>query len=583
MLKDPNGKIDRPLLPFPNEADLTLLKRRSSSVSVKMTETQLRIANIWGAVLPNCTAHMLLPQSNFFDEGGHSIIAQQMLSLVKKEWPDINMPVSIIFQCPTLEDLALEIDRAQDPIGLRLDIMPVSGDKKPADEAYAADARSLVQQLPESIPSSAAESGYAEMPLTVFLTGATGFLGSYILHELLEGPARANVIVLVRAENMSAAFTRLEKILKSYGLQLPSLQTTPRLDIVVGDLSQPYLGLSEETTRRLADNVDAVIHNGAQVNWMRPYSQLRQANVLSTLACIQLCAVGKPKRLAFISSTSTLDNSHYAELCQRGSSLVSESDDLEGSRKGLGTGYGQSKWASEYLVREAAKRGLAGTIIRPGYIMGDPRSGILITDDFLIRLWKGSLQVGARPNIPNNINAVPVTQVSRIVVAVVLHLPAILGTSLGVAQVTSHPRLTYNDWIGAPANYGYHLPLVPYPEWCKRVHEYVDKASEQEEFALLPLFHLVTGDLPSSSKAPELDDSNAMAALGAYDHGITNGNHHRATSVISDGTVGMYLAFLVAIGFLPPPTEKGKYELPKPSAEILTAWNAARLGGRSGR
>ena len=107
------------------------------------------------------------------------------------------------------------------------------------------------------------------------------------------------------------------------------------------------------------------------------------------------------------------------------------------------------RWSQHLQQGEAGRRGLVGAIIRPGYIPGDPRPGISVTDDFLIRLWKGSLQVGARPNIVNTVNAVPVTPVSRIVVAAALHLPAATGQSLGVAQVTSHPRLTLNEWIVA--------------------------------------------------------------------------------------------------------------------------------------
>lgn len=87
-----------------------------------------------------------------------------------------------------------------------------------------------------------------------------------------------------------------------------------------------------------------------------------------------LCATGKPKTFTFISSTSVLDTDHYVQMSENGIP-VPESDDLEGSRKGLGTGYGQSKWVSEYLVQQAGKRGLKGTIVRPGYVTGDSASG----------------------------------------------------------------------------------------------------------------------------------------------------------------------------------------------------------------
>ncbi|KAK3167903.1 putative NRPS-like protein biosynthetic cluster [Lepraria neglecta] len=584
MPLNPNGKIDKPSLPFPDAADLYLTKKRSSSVTARMTDTQIRLARVWALVLPNRSARMFVPDSNFFDEGGHSILAQQMFFCLKKEWEDIDVPVSVIFQSPTLEALASEIDRAQDPIGLRLDAMPLSGDENVEDEAYAADARDLVRQLPEFIRSAAADWDYANTPPTVFLTGATGFLGSYILHELLDGPTKARVIAHVRAEDAAVGLNRLESTMKAYGLWSPAWITTSRLEVevVFGDISKPQLSLCQNFWHRLLDEVDIVIHNGAQVNWMLPYSRLQAANVLSTLACIRLCATGKPKRLAFVSSTSTLDNEYYVRLSQEIGTAVLETDDLEGSRKGLGTGYGQSKWASEFIVREAGRRGLVGAIIRPGYITGDPGSGISVTDDFLIRLWKGSLQVGARPNIANTVNTVPVTQVSRIVVAAALHLPAAIGQSLGVAQVTSHPRLTLNEWIGALETYGYRVPIVSYQEWCTRIKEYVHDDSK-EEHALLPLYHFVMGDLPANTIAPELDNANAAAALRLYDKKAMSRECSMAANAVGVRTLGMYLAYLVAVGFLPAPAEKGGCKLPRLDGTMLEALAAGRVGGRSAR
>ncbi|CRK32894.1 hypothetical protein BN1708_019134, partial [Verticillium longisporum] len=97
---------------------------------------------------------MFVPESNFFEEGGHSILAQQMLFNVRKEWKDIDVPMSAIFQSQTLAAFAAEIDRAQDPTGLRLDVEDLTNTSYVQDEAYAADATELVQQLPQSIPSA---------------------------------------------------------------------------------------------------------------------------------------------------------------------------------------------------------------------------------------------------------------------------------------------------------------------------------------------------------------------------------------------------------------------------------------------
>ena len=83
--------------------------------------------------------------------------------------------------------------------------------------------------------------------------------------------------------------------------------------------------------------------------------------------------------MTFVSSTAVLGTDHYAELSARvseyGGNGVLEDDDLEGSRKGLDTGYGQTKWSSEYLMRQAGKRGLVGSIVRPGYVVGHSERG----------------------------------------------------------------------------------------------------------------------------------------------------------------------------------------------------------------
>lgn len=547
-----------------------------------MTDTQIRLAKVWASVLPNRTARMLVPNSNFFDEGGHSILAQQMFFNLKKEWKDIDVPVTAIFQSPTLEALAAEIDRAQDPIGLRLDAMPLTGDVNVEDEAYASDAKSLIHQLPKTFQSAAIDLDNTNPPPTVLLTGATGFLGSYILHELLNGPTKAHVIAHVRAEDAKTGLNRLENAMKAYGLWSQAWVDTSRLQVVCGDISRPQLGLSQVSWNKLSDSVDMIIHNGAMVNWMLPYSHLQAANVLSTMTCIQLCAIGKPKRLAFVSSTSTLDNEYYTRLSQNSGTAVLENDDLEGSRKGLGTGYGQSKWASEFIIREAGRRGLVGAIVRPGYITGDPKTGISITDDFLIRLWKGSIQVGARPDISNTLNTVPVTQVSRIVVAAALYLPAAIEQSMGVAQVTSHPRRTLSEWIGALETYGYQVPKVPYEEWCTRINDYVHDDSNKDEHALLPLFHFVTGDLPANTIAPDLDDTNAVAALRLYDR-TTSKEYSMEANAVDDRISGMYLAYLVASDFLPAPREKGECELPQLNGATSHLATIGVAGGRSAK
>lgn len=382
MPLNPNGKIDKPKLPFPDTSELTAAApRRKLSVLHALSETEQALAQIWAKLLPNVTARMIGQEDSFFDLGGHSILAQQMFFDVRRKWRGIDISMSAIFRSPTLKGFAAEIDRLLDlesftdnqakeaPNGA------VQGSSQPDDE-YSRDARKLIETLPESFPAPT-KSVLSESP-TVFLTGATGFLGAYILRDLLSRKnPEAKVVALVRAKTEEQALDRIRSTCRAYGFWDEAW--TDRLKCVTGNLGDPRLGLSEQLWDDLSRRVDVVIHNGALVHWVYPYANLRPANVLGTIDALKLCAVGKPKQFAFVSSTSVLDNDHYVQESERivaaGGTGISEADDLEGSSTGLSTGYGQSKWAGEYLVKEAGRRGLRGTIVRPGYVTGDSTYG----------------------------------------------------------------------------------------------------------------------------------------------------------------------------------------------------------------
>jgi L-aminoadipate-semialdehyde dehydrogenase len=145
--------------------------------------------------------------------------------------------------------------------------------------------------------------------------------------------------------------------------------------------------------------VDIIVHNGARVHWVIDYKTLRAANVQSTVELINLASVGQPKQLIFVSSTAVLDVDFYLRSSSIPETGLPESDELAESAKGLANGYGQTKWVSEQLLREAGRRGLRGAIIRPGYVTGESTRGTSVTDDFLVRLFKGCIQLGSFPDL----------------------------------------------------------------------------------------------------------------------------------------------------------------------------------------
>lgn len=548
---NPNGKIDKPALPFP---DTALAAKPSQKDSSKLTPTQKTIHDIWLKLLPSPPPSIGIDE-NFFDLGGHSILATRLIFEIRKAFV-VNAPLGLVFEKPTIEAQAAAID---DLASGGVNAADGSADK-PAEVPYADDVAVLSAQLPAKFEPLPAD--FATKKLTVFLTGATGFLGAFILRDLLSRRT-AKVICLVRAKTPEEGLARLRDSGEGRGVWDENWVKDGRVEAVVGDLASGRFGLSEAEFARIAGEADAVLHNGAVVHWVYPYAKMRAANVLSTMTALQLCATTKPKLFSFISSTATLDNEAFVrksdELLAEGKAGLSELDDLEDSRDGLDTGYGQSKWVAEKLIMEAGKRGLSGWTLRPGYVLGDTTTAVTNTDDFLWRMVKGCLQLGLIPDINNTINMCPVDHVALL--ASLSTQSVSPASSFNVIHVTGHPRLRFNDLLGSLVTYGYDVKRVEYVLWRTKLEQHV---LETQDNALFPLLHFVLDDLPTSTKAVELDDSNAQTLASAAGE--------KPTAGITEDLLGLYIAWLVRAGFMEAPNGKGK-ELP-----VLTGGVSRAIG-----
>lgn len=185
------------------------------------------------------------------------------------------------------------------------------------------------------------------------------------------------------------------------------------------------------------------------------------------------------------------------------------------------------------------------------------------TDDFVWRLVKGCLQLGLVPDINNTINMVPVDHVARSASLSALTPPE--GTSARVYHITARPTIRYNDLLLSLSVYGYGVKQVGYIEWRALLEQHVMQAQDN---ALFPLLHYVLDDLPTSTKSPELNDSNTAALLRSH--------QEPSKSSVDVPLLGKYLAWLIQAGFLPGPSTTGEKELPQ-----LTG--AAKAVGRTGR
>ena len=267
----------------------------------------------------------------------------------------------------------------------------------------------LKSEAKSKLPTSSSASRSSDTPpLNVLLTGATGYVGTRILHHLLTIlPPQSKIITLVRAPSISEGHQRLLDTLTNADIIL-SPKDAARLEVWLGDLTKPDLGLELPQLNRLrgGDNaVDVVIHNGAYVNWTSAYKTVSPANVHSTISLLRgLRESPLSSKIVYVSGGRALEvatNDGMRVPC------VTATHDFNAANKGWDTiddsgialvGYDITKLVSDALVQSS---GLNAHVVRPGYIIGDAKTGHVIARDYIWRVVATALTLGAHCEEPD--------------------------------------------------------------------------------------------------------------------------------------------------------------------------------------
>ena len=425
----PNGKVNRRALPAPPQT------RPDTGAEYVAPRTPLEeeLAHLCAGVLG---LERVGVHDNFFDLGGTSLLATRLIFQVRERF---QTPVALrhLFEEPTVAGLARAVEEGQ--AGGLFTTMTV--------EALKAEA-----VLDPAITGEGMTFEFSPEPEHVFLTGATGFVGAFLLRDLLE-QTEAQVHCLVRAADAGEGYERLRRNLGAYGLWDEAFEG--RIVAVPGDLAQPLLGLPEDVFEALAGQADVIYHNGAMVNFVYPYEAHKAPNVLGTQEVLRLASVGRLKPVHFISTLSVFHTGGHDD-----GTVFSEDDDLEEVGAPFG-GYAQSKWVAEKLVMTAGERGIPVVIYRPGLVSGDSRTGAWNTDDMMSTLAKVCLSIRAVPELDVMVDVVPVDYVSRSVVYLSQQ-----AESLGRVFHLSNPHpLPYAELVAWVRSLGVPVRVLPFDEW----------------------------------------------------------------------------------------------------------------------
>ena len=437
-----SGKVDRKRLPPPPPRQARTdgsLPSTTLPADAPRAEKENLLKRIWEESL-RLDEGEVEAGDDFFDLGGHSLAAAGLSARVEESF-GVHVSMPLFMEDPTVRGLCDRIEALQrDETGAAISPSEI-------------DLRAAAVLEPETSPEGVVAATTLSDAEDVFLTGATGFLGAFLLDGLLSS-TEARVHCLVRRRDGEDPLETIASNLRSYGL---SPDRMDRVAPVFGDLGEPLLGMGAERFDALARGADLVIHAGAAVNLVYPYSALEAPNVGGTREALRLACRHKTKPFHFVSTDGIFPPN--AGLCAEDTDL----DSLVDARE---DGYGRSKWVAEKLVREAANRGLPACVYRPGFISGHSETGASNPRDLLVAVLSESLRLGAAPEVEGwRIDLTPVDFVAAAILGIAAR-PGAAGGTYHLANPDPVLAATLFDWL---EDGGYALERVTYGEWLGRL------------------------------------------------------------------------------------------------------------------
>ncbi len=294
--------------------------------------------------------------------------------------------------------------------------------------------------------------------MAIFLTGSTGFLGSYLVAGLWREHQDA-LNLLVRAKSEQEARARLWKSLQlHFAFPEFSEYLNTRVRIFRGDLTQERFGLADDAYQELVDTSDSIIHCAASLN-RKSERQCLNVNLRGALEVLQLARRAQNRNgLRRYSHVSTV-----AVAGRRQNEIVTEDASIDWARSDYDP-YARTKKFGEHMVHQLLPD-VPTTIFRPAIVLGDSRWPATTQFD-MAQAFDVLAKLPVLPLRPEDrIDIVPANYVGKAIVSIhqkaapaykIYHLSSGAGSQTfreltdALAAASSGNKPMYWPWLGEP-------------------------------------------------------------------------------------------------------------------------------------
>lgn len=458
-----NGKLDKKLLPLPVATD------SEAVYAPPRNQIEQELVQAFQSVLEIDRVGI---DHNFFELGGDSLSVLMIYSRIYEyNW---GISAADFYSCPTIRELSNKIRREN---------FNSNRDEEPADLTG-------MEWGPEE------ENVGADRKMRhVLLTGATGFLGSHILKELVE-TTKSQIHCLVRGKNHSVAKDRLKQTMSFYFGHKYDALLDKRITCICGDIERENFGLSKKDYQALGLRIDTLIHSAAIVKYYGDYHQIEKVNVLGTKKVIDF-ALAFQAKLNHISTDAVTGNYMVNNNIH---TQFTENDFYIGQNY-MDNPYVRSKFEAENLVFQAVKKGLKANVFRMGNLTGRYLDGTFqpnIAENAFYSTIRSILTLGAVSDelLKEEIEFTPVDLAARAVTK-------ILKTQQSdnrVFHILNHHTLEMKSLIEYFSDLGVRIQVLNNTEMASLVKYKVKDVSLRDALAGLLVYLNERGELAYSAK-----------------------------------------------------------------------------------